>query len=229
MSKKVILALDNLDLEKALSISNQVKDKLLTVKIGLELWNLAHKTGIKKFNDIGLNNLMLDLKLMDIPNQIYRSILALKGIKFEYLTVMALGGNEMIKQAKKAANEIDSNIKILSVTILTSLSTQALSKMGFNSSVEDTVVQLAKTSSEADGYVSSALEAKLLREKVSKDKLIFCPGIRMPDDSNNDQAQERTASPALAIQNGADACIMGRSLLHGDVNKNLEKVINSIK
>ena len=226
MSKKVILALDNLDLEKALSISNQVKDKLLTVKIGLELYNSAHKTGIKKFNDIGLNNLMLDLKLVDVPNTIYRSILALKGIKFEYLTVMALGGNEMIKQAKKAANEIDPNIKVLAVTILTSLKNE-LPELGFNSSVEDTVVQLAKNSSEADGYVSSALEVKLLREKVSKNKLIFCPGIRMPGDSKDDQV--RSASPALALQNGADACIMGRSLLQGDVSKNLEKVLNSIK
>ena len=227
MNKKaVILALDNIALDEALSISNQVKDKLLTVKVGLELYNLAHKTGIKKFNDIGLNNLMLDLKLMDIPNQIYRSILALKGIKFEYLTVMALGGNEMIKQAKKAANEIDPNIKVLAVTILTSLKNE-LPELGFNSSVEDTVVQLAKNSSEADGYVCSALEAKLLREKVSKNKLIFCPGIRMPGDSKDDQV--RSASPALALQNGADACIMGRSLLRGDVNKNLEKVLNSIK
>ena len=227
MNKKVvILALDNLALDEALSISEQVKDKLLTVKVGLELYNLAHRTGIKKFNDIGLNNLMLDLKLQDIPNTIYRSILALKGIKFEYLTVMALGGNEMIKQAKKATNEIDPNIKVLAVTILTSLKNE-LPELGFNSSVEDTVVQLAKNSSEADGYVCSALEAKLLREKVSKDKLIFCPGIRMPGDSKDDQV--RSASPALALQNGADACIMGRSLLQGDVSKNLEKVLNSIK
>ena len=224
--RKIILALDNLALDEALSISNQVKDKLLTVKVGLELYNLAHKTGIKKFNDIGLNNLMLDLKLQDIPNTIYRSILALKGIKFEYLTVMALGGNEMIKQAKKATNEIDPNIKVLAVTILTSLKNE-LPELGFNSSVEDTVVQLAKNSSEADGYVCSALEAKLLREKVSKNKLIFCPGIRMPGDSKDDQI--RSASPSLALQNGADACIIGRSLLRGDVNKNLEKVLNSIK
>jgi len=226
VNKNVILALDNLDLGTALSISNQVKDKLLTVKIGLELYNSAHKTGIKKFNDIGLNNLMLDLKMIDIPNTIYRSILALKGIKFEYLTVMALGGNEMIKQAKKAANELDPNIKVLAVTILTSLKNE-LSKMGFSSSVEDAVVQLAKNSSEADGYICSAFESKLLREKVSENKLIFCPGIRMPGDSKDDQV--RSASPALALQNGADACIMGRSLLQGDVSKNLEKVLNSIK
>ena len=227
MNKKVvILALDNLALDEALSISEQVKDKLLTVKVGLELYNLAHRTGIKKFNDIGINNLMLDLKLNDIPATVYRSILALSGIKFGYLTLMALGGNEMIKQAKKAANEIDPNIKVLAVTILTSIKNE-LPELGFNSSVEDTVVQLAKNSSEADGYVCSALEAKLLREKVSKNKLIFCPGIRMPGDSKDDQV--RTASPALALQNGADACIMGRSLLRGNVNKNLEKVLNSIK
>jgi len=221
------LALDNLALEDSINITNQVKDKLLTVKVGLELFNLVSKTGIKRFNDIGVNNLLLDLKISDIPATVYRSILALKGIKFQYLTVMALGGNEMIKQAKKAANELDTNIKILAVTILTSLSKQDLSNMGVNSSIDDAVVQLAKNSSEADGYICSALEAKLLREKVSKDKLIFCPGIRMPGDSKDDQA--RSASPALALQNGADACIMGRSLLQGDVSKNLEKVLNSIK
>ena len=223
---KIILALDNIVLDEALSISNQVKDKLLTVKVGLELYNLAHKAGIKKFNDIGFNNLMLDLKLVDVPNTIYRSILALKGIKFEYLTVMALGGNEMIKQAKKATNEIDPNIKVLAVTILTSLKNE-LSKMGFNSSVENTVVQLAKNSSEADGYVCSALEAKLLREKVSKDKLIFCPGIRMPGDSKDDQV--RTTTPGLALQNGADAIIMGRSLIKGNIEDNLSRISKSLK
>ncbi len=226
MDKKIILALDNLDLDSAIKIINQVKDKLLAVKIGLELKNLLEKKEIEQISKLGVP-IMLDLKLQDIPHTVYRSILALKEIKFKYLTVMALGGNEMIKQAKKAANELDPNIKVLAVTILTSLTKNELSAMGFNSSVEDAVVQLAKNSSEADGYVCSALEAKLLREKVSKNKLIFCPGIRMPGDSKDDQV--RTASPALALQNGADACIMGRSLLRGDVNKNLEKVLNSIK
>lgn len=226
MKKKVILALDNLTLEDSINITNQVKDKLLTVKVGLELFNLVSKTGIKRFNDIGVNNLLLDLKLNDIPATVYRSILALKGIKFGFLTVMALGGNEMIKQAKKAASELDPNIKILAVTILTSLSKQELSKMGFSSSVEDTVIQLAQNSNEAHGFISSAMEAKLLREKFPN-KLILCPGLRLPNDTKNDQV--RTATPALALQNGADACILGRSLLQGDINNNLEKVLNSIK
>ena len=99
--------------------------------------------------------------------------------------------------------------------------------MGFNSSVEEAVIQLAKNSSESDGYICSALEARLLRKKIPSEKLIFCPGLKMPGDSKNDQV--RTATPALALQNGANACILGRSLLQGDVNKNLEKVLNSIK
>ena len=226
MDKKIILALDNLDLDSAIKITNQVKVKLLAVKIGLELKNLLEKKEIEQISKLGVP-IMLDLKLQDIPHTVYRSILALKEIKFKYLTVMSLGGNEMIKQAKKAASELGPDIKVLAVTILTSLTKNELSEMGFSSSVEDAVVQLAKNSSEADGYVCSALEAKLLREKVSKDKLIFCPGIRMPGDSKNDQA--RSASPTLALQNGANACIMGRSLLQGDVNKNLEKVLDSIK
>lgn len=224
---KIILALDLTNLDKALEITKKIKDKIFTVKLGIEFFNSNGKNGIKKFNSLGINNLMLDLKLNDIPQTVYKSIKALRDVKFEYLTVHALGGNEMVKQAKKAANELDPNIKILAVTILTSISKHELSKMGTNSSIEDMVVQLAKNSSDADGYVASALEIKLLKEKVSKDKIIFCPGIRMPQDSKDDQA--RTTTPALALKNGASAIILGRSLLQGDVNKNIEKVLDSIK
>ena len=224
---RIILALDTTNLEEAISITSQIKDKIFTVKLGLEFFNSCSKSGIKKFNNLGINNLMLDLKLQDIPATINRSILALKGIKFGYLTVMALGGNEMIKQAKNAANELDPNIKILAVTILTSISQNELSRMGANSSIEDMVIQLAKNSNDADGYVASPLEARILREKVSKDKLIFCPGIRMPDDKKDDQV--RTATPTIAFKNGADAIIMGRSLIKGNIEENLKRVLASLK
>ena len=227
MNKKVIiLALDNLDLNSAIKITNQIKDKLLAVKIGLELYNLLSKKEIAQISNLGVE-IFLDLKLQDVPRQVYRSILALKGISFRYLTVMSLGGSEMVKQAKKALNELDPNIKLLCVTLLTSIGTSQLSKMGFSSSVEETVIALAKNSNDADGYVCSALECKLLREKFPS-KLLFVPGLRMEDDSKDDQI--RTATPALALQNGADACILGRSLLKEDnIKNNLEKVLQSIK
>jgi len=224
---KIILALDTMQLDEAINIAKQIKDKVFTFKLGLEFFNSNSKFGIKKFNDLGINNLMLDLKLHDIPATINRSILALKGIKFEYLTIMALGGNEMIKQAKRAANELDPKIKVLAVTILTSISSKEMSKMGIDSSIEDVVVKLAKNSSEADGYVASPLEAKTLREKISKNKLIFCPGIRMPEDEKDDQI--RTTTPAFAFKNGADAIIMGRSLIRGNIEENLDRVLTSLK
>ena len=225
MKKKIILALDNLDLNSAIKITEQVKEHVLAVKIGLELKNLLDKKEIEKIGNIC--DVMLDLKAMDVPRTVYRSILALKGIPFKYLTIMSLGGNEMVKQAKKAVNELDPNIKLLAVTILTSIGNQELSKMGFSSSVDEAVVALAKNSIEADGYVCSANECKLLREKFPS-KLLFVPGLRMEGDSKDDQ--KRSASPAFALQNGASACILGKSLLKdGKVKENLEKVLQSIK
>ena len=225
MDNKIILALDNLDLESAIKITDEVKDKLLAVKIGLEMYNLLSKKEITQISNLGVE-IFLDLKIQDIPHTVYRSILALKGIKFKWLSVMSLGGNEMIKQAKKAVNELDPNIKLLAVTILSSIGKQELVKMGFSSSVEEAVVALAKNSIEADGYVCSALECKLLREKFTS-KLLFVPGLRMKDDSKDDQV--RTATPAIALKNGADAVIMGRSLIKGKIKENLNRVLASLK
>ena len=226
MDNKIILALDNLDFESAIKITDEVKDKLLAVKIGLEMYNLLSKKEITQISNLGVE-IFLDLKMVDIPRTIYRSILALKGIKFKWLTVMSLGGNEMIKQAKKAVNELNPNIKLLAVTLLSSIGERELVKMGFSSSAENTVVALAKNSIDADGYVVSALECKLLREKFPS-KLLFVPGLRMEGDSKDDQ--ERSASPAFALQNGASACILGKSLLKdGKVKENLEKVLQSIQ
>ena len=225
MGNKIILALDNLDLQSAIKITNEVKDKLLAVKIGLEMYNLLSKKEITQISNLGIE-IFLDLKIQDIPRTVYRSILALKGIKFKWLSVMSLGGNQMIKQAKKAVNELDPNIKLLAVTILSSLGKQELVKMGFNSSVEEAVVALAKNSIEADGYVCSALECKLLRDKFPS-KLLFVPGLRMEDDSKDDQV--RTATPAFALKNGADAVIMGRSLIKGNIKENLNRALASLK
>ena len=105
---KIILALDTSDLKEAITIAEKIKDKIHTVKLGLEFFNANGKEGIKKFNELGITNLMLDLKLKDIPQTIYRSIIALDDIKLGYLTIHGQGGREMIEQAKKAADKIKS-------------------------------------------------------------------------------------------------------------------------
>ena len=69
---KIILSLDTTDINEALEITKKIKDKIFTVKLGLEFFNSNGKDGVRKFNDMGINNLMLDLKLNDIPNTVYK-------------------------------------------------------------------------------------------------------------------------------------------------------------
>ena len=141
---RIILALDTTNLKEAINITKQVQKKIFTVKLGLEFFNAHGKEGIKKFNEIGLNNLMLDLKLKDIPQTVYKAIKALDSVKFGFLTIHGQGGKEMIKQAKKAAGEIECKPKIMMVTILTALADNDLKDMGNNNTVTDQIEKLAK-------------------------------------------------------------------------------------
>ena len=127
---KIILALDTSDLESAINIAKKVKDKIFTIKLGLEFFNAHGKSGIKKFNEMGIKNLMLDLKIKDIGETAYKAIKALDDIEFGFLTIHGQGGKEMIEKAKKAANEIKSKPKIMMVTILTALDDSDLKDMG---------------------------------------------------------------------------------------------------
>ena len=103
---KIILALDTTNIEEAINIVKKIKDKIFTIKLGLEFFNAHGKNGVKKFNELGINNLMLDLKLKDIPETIYKAIKALDDIDFGFITIHGQGGKPMIEKAKKAAEEI---------------------------------------------------------------------------------------------------------------------------
>tara|TARA_Y100001970_G_C14149601_1_gene811893 strand:- start:498 stop:1184 length:687 start_codon:yes stop_codon:yes gene_type:complete len=226
--KKIILALDTTDLDKAINITKKIKDKIFTVKLGLEFFNAHGKMGIKKFNEIGINNLMLDLKLKDIPKTIYKAIKALDDIKFSFLTIHGQGGKPMIEEAKKAASEINSKPSILMVTILTALSDNDLKDIGNDNTVVDQVKKLGKVAQEMKiGVVCSGHEAKIVRKIIGPDLLIFTPGIRMKNDDKDDQ--KRTCTPEESIKNGANKIIMGRSLIKGNIEENLKKVSDSLK
>ena len=225
---KIILALDTTNLEEAINITKKIKNKIFTIKVGLELFNAHGKNGVKKFNEIGITNLMLDLKLKDIPETVYKAIKALDDIEFGFLTIHGQGGKKLIDNAKKAANEIKSKPKIMMVTILTSLSDNDLKDMGNENTVVEQVKKLARVAREMDvGVVCSGNEAKVVREIIGQNLLIFTPGIRAPEDNKNDQ--HRTCTPIKAIENGANKLIMGRSLIRGDIEENIVKVSNSIR
>ena len=225
---KIILALDTSDVHQALEITKKAINKIFTVKLGLEFFNANGKEGVKKFNDIGVNNLMLDLKLNDIPQTVYKAIKALNDIKFGFLTIHAQGGVAMIEKAKEAADKIKSQPKILMVTILTSLDDNDLKNMGNNNSVINQVEHFAKIAKEMKvGIICSGHEAKVVRKIIGSDLQIFTPGVRMPNDTSNDQ--QRVCTPMESIKNGSDKIIMGRSLLKGNIEENLDKVEKSLK
>jgi len=225
---KIILALDTTNAHQAIEITKKIIDKIFTVKLGLEFFNANGKSGIQKFNDIGVNNLMLDLKLKDIPQTVYKAIKALDDIKFGFLTIHAQGGKAMIEKAKEAASEIKSQPKILMVTILTSLNDNDLKIMGNDSGVMQQVEHFAKIAKEMEvGVVCSGHEAKTVRKILGSNLQIFTPGVRMLNDNSDDQ--QRVCTPLESIKNGSDKIIMGRSLIKGNIEENLNQVAESIK
>ena len=225
---RTILALDTTNLDDAIDITKKVKSKIFTIKLGLEFFNAHGKEGVKKFNEIGITNLMLDLKLKDIPETVYKAIRALDGIQFGFLTIHGTGGKTMIDKAVKAAKEIKSQPKIMMVTILTSLNDENLKVIGSNSTVNEQVEKLAKLAKETGvGIVCSGHEAKNVRKIIGANLLIFTPGIRMDKDNKNDQ--QRVCTPMESIKNGSDKIIMGRSLIKGNIEENLDKVEASVK
>ena len=225
---RIILALDTTNLDEAIDIAKKVKNKIFTIKLGLEFFNAHGKEGVRKFNEIGITNLMLDLKLKDIPETVYKAIKALDNIKFGFLTIHGQGGKLMIEKAKKAASEIKSQPKIIMVTILTALSDEDLKTMGSNSTVTEQVKKLANIAKEMNvNVVCSGHEAKIVRKIIGPNLLIFTPGIRMENNTKNDQ--KRVCTPAESIKNGSNKIIMGRSLINGNIEENLNKVSNSLK
>ena len=225
---RIILALDTTNLEEAISITKKIKDKIFTIKLGLEFFNANGKDGIRKFNEMGITNLMLDLKLKDIPETVYKAIKALDNIHFGFLTVHGQGGKSMIDKAKKAAAEIKSKPSIMMITILTALNDEDLRAMGNNNTVVQQVEKLAKVAKDMNvGIVCSGHEAKIVRKIIGPDLLIFTPGIRMRNDNKDDQ--QRVCTPIESIKNGSNKIIMGRSLMKGNIEENLNQVAASIK
>ena len=225
---RIILALDTTNLDEAIGIAKKIKNKIFTIKLGLEFFNAHGKEGVKKFNEIGITNLMLDLKLKDIPETVYKAIKALDGIQFGFLTIHGLGGKTMINKAIMAAKEIKSQPKIMMVTILTALNDDDLKAIGDNITVNEQIEKLAILAKETGvGIVCSGVEAKTVRKIIGPDLLIFTPGIRMNKDNKDDQ--QRVCTPKESIKNGSDKIIMGRSLMKGDIKENLNRVATSIK
>ena len=134
----------------------------------------------------------------------------------------------MLKAIKKKTKSINKDLKVLGVTILTSLDKKSLKEIGYTKSVEQLVLKQARLikKSGCDGIVCSAKEAKMVRKKY-KNLFIVTPGIRLPGDSANDQS--RVMTPNDAFKNKVSGIVMGRSLIKGNIKNNTQRLIDHLK
>ena len=225
MKKNIFLALDFNSQDKALDITNQTKDYLAGIKIGLELFSVIGLEGVKRFEEFKLP-IFLDTKIFDIPSQVAKTIKIISKVKVvKYFTIHALGSLEMMLAAQKAAS--DSNLEFLAVSVLTSWDKKELEQVGIKSEVKEQVKLLINLACKAklSGVIASAQDIGLARQ-ISKEIKIFCPGIR---GNQNTQDQKRTLSYKEFNAIADDECyaVIGRPIYEGNALENVKNIINS--
>lgn len=213
---RVIIALDFSDRKQALQIVDKLEGAINFYKVGTELFL---SEGERIIDDLKRRNkkIFLDLKFHDIPNTVQRAVRVSLNFGVDMLTLHTLGGIEMLKRARDTVEEekIKSNIslKLLGVTVLTSLDGKALEEIfGFSIEVSGLVENLAIMAKKVglDGVVSSANEIFLVKEKCGKDFLVVTPGIRLTSLVRDDQ--KRAVTPQEAFNRGADYIVVGRAV-----------------
>ena len=226
----IFIACDTPSLSKIKKIIKLTKNSSLNIgyKFGLEFFNSRHgRSFISKLPKQHM--VWLDLKLKDIPNTVSSSIHSIKDLtNVHYLTIHASGGIEMLKAAKRAAAKTNKKLKILAVTVLTSFSEKSIKQTGHTKTIKKIVIQQASLAKKAklDGIVCSGHEAKSIKT-ICKKMQIITPGIRLEGDSKGDQ--QRVMTPSQAFQNGATGIVIGRSITNGNIKKNIQKLIASLK
>ena len=226
-NKSIFVACDTSNLKQIKKIINQTKTNKLKIipKFGLQFF--YSKFG-RKFLENFKNDFWLDLKINDIPQTALSAINSIKDLrKCKYITVHVNGGLDMLIAVKKRTKKINTKIKVLGVTILTSLNDKSVKEIGHTKSVKQLVLKQAGLikKSGCDGIVCSAKEAKLIRKKY-KNLIVITPGIRLPGDSANDQT--RIMTPNEAFKNKVSGIVMGRSLIQGNIKYNIKRLIDHL-
>jgi len=209
---KIIIALDVNNKQEALSLIGQLSPQIDFYKVGYELYLSEGNDLIKELKTRGLK-VFLDLKLHDIPNTVSRAVAVIAKLKPDMITVHALGGAQMLKAAIDAAKDVHSQIKVLGVTVLTSLDEAAVKQMGFGKDIRALVPELARLVYESGcaGIVCSGQDLPSLRQEFPPPFLMVTPGIRLPEQQGQDD-QKRMITPSTAIKKGADYLVIGRAI-----------------
>ena len=218
---KIFIACDSKNISKIKKIISETQNSKIKVgyKFGLEFLN--SKNGRNFVSKLKNKIIFADLKIHDIPNTCVSTIKAIKDLKVNYLTMHISSGLQALKSSKKVSGKI----KIIGVTILTSLDHKALKEIGFDKNLKKLVFHQARLATKAklDAIVCSAQEVEIVKKVFKKE--IITPGIRL-DSKKNDQ--KRTLTPKQAFKNGSDWLVIGRPITKGNIKKNMQTLIDHL-
>ncbi len=205
---RLIFAMDVSDCTRARALADELGDAVTFYKIGLELMMSGGYFDLLDWLLARDKKVFCDLKFFDIPATVGSSVRQLKDRGVSFLTVH---GNRSIMEA--AAENKGESLKVLGVTVLTSLDRGDLDDLGFDCDIGDLVLSRAKQALESgcDGVISSGLEVPKLREFVDNKLIVVSPGIR-PVDNKPAGDQKRVVTVETAFANGADHIVVGRPI-----------------
>ncbi len=227
MKKSVFIAFDTNKISIAKKIIAKTKTNKLDIgyKFGLEFF--YSKEGRRFISKIKRKKIFLDLKLNDIPATCVKAIKSLRDLKnINYITLHANAGEETIKAVMKAVKKTSPNLKILLVTILTSISNSSIRKIGHTKTISELVKKQALMAKACGchGVVCAGSDLKFLK-KIFKGEIIT-PGIRLKGDSAGDQ--KRVMGPKEAFKKGSTSLVLGRSIIKGNIKRNISRLIKEL-
>lgn len=209
---RLIVALDFDSLAPAHRLARRLAGQVGMFKIGKQLFTAEGPQAVQRIASLG-TGIFLDLKFHDIPNTVAGAVAAAAGLPgVRLINVHCLGGSAMIQAAANALRPFRPGVKLLGVTVLTSMDAATLREVGVSGTPAARAVKLARMGQQAglDGVVASPLEIAAIRRACGARFLIVTPGIRPAAAAKGDQA--RTAAPAAALRAGADYLVVGRPI-----------------
>ena len=209
LNEKVIVALDVASSDEALALAKALQGSGCWLKVGLELYALSGLKLLDDFKRMGFP-IFLDLKLHDIPTTVERTLKVLTTTGVDMVDLHCGGGYEMMARASEVCHQ--AGMKVIGVTVLTSMGEEGLREVGVQGAVPEQVLKLARLGKKAglDGVVASAQEAALLRADLGSEFLLVTPGIRPAGSNKNDQV--RVLTPAEALKAGSSHLVVGRPI-----------------
>ncbi|MFQ5783204.1 MAG: orotidine-5'-phosphate decarboxylase [Alphaproteobacteria bacterium] len=219
-AKRLLCAIDTVDLDGAVSIARSLPGVVGGVKLGLEFCTAHGPAGVAAVTESGLP-LFLDLKFYDIPNTVAGAIRASAAFNPFMITVHVAGGPAMLRAAMAASFRVGEGNGgrrplVVGITVLTSFDDDDVAAVGMRGPLPDQVRRLAGLAQEngLDGVVASAYEITDLRAQCGEDFKLVVPGIRPAWSSADDQ--KRIVTPADAMRRGADYLVIGRPITRSD-------------